>query len=58
LGLEGRFSLAQGRHPRAELVERDQLLLVGFDQAGPPGPNPSQILGRDVTLHVADRVRA
>jgi hypothetical protein len=29
LGLEGRLSVEQGRHARAELIERDQLLLVG-----------------------------
>jgi len=41
LGLDRCLALAQGRHPRAEFIERDQLLLVGFDQAGHPGPNPS-----------------
>jgi len=28
--------------------------LVGFDQAGNPGPNASQFLGRDITLDIID----
>ena len=33
LGLEGGLALAQCRHPGAQLVERDQLFLVGLDQS-------------------------
>jgi hypothetical protein len=58
LRLDGRLALAQGRHPRPELVERDQLLLVGFDQARHRGPDPGEFLGRDVALDVANVVGA
>jgi hypothetical protein len=58
LGLNRRFALAQGGHPRAELIERDQLFLVGFDQAGDPGPNARQLLRRNIPLHVTDMVGA
>src|SRR5215218_1066178 len=32
LGLQGALALAQAGHPGAELVERDELFLVGLDQ--------------------------
>jgi hypothetical protein len=34
LGLQCGLTLAQGGHPRAQLVERDELFLVGLDQPG------------------------
>ena len=34
LGLERGLAFAQGGHPGAQLVERDELFLVGLDQAG------------------------
>jgi hypothetical protein len=34
LGLQGGLARAQGGHPVAELIERDQLFLVGLDQSG------------------------
>ena len=58
LGLDRGFSVAQERHACPELIERDQLFLVGFDQAGHPGPGASQVLGRDVALHVTDMIDA
>jgi hypothetical protein len=32
LGLDGALALAQGRHSVAQLIERDELFLVGLDQ--------------------------
>ena len=46
LGLGRRLAVAQGRHARAELIERDQLLLIGFDQPGDRGPVRSNVLSR------------
>src|SRR5262249_26063468 len=58
LTLDGHLAMAERGHPRPELVERNQLFLIGLDQPRDRSPDANQFLGGDVTLDVHGVTRA